>query len=117
MYFTSYNTLELEKFFSHVPDLLAGPESRFSFFHGLGATSERFACRAARTSLTALIVSDALFYDVYTHVSELHLAEIGMDVEWSDVDVFENSEQRWGKTREYFSRRFYRLPVAKMRAM
>lgn len=64
-----------------------------------------------------LIVSDALFYDVYTHVSELHLAEIGMDVEWSDVDVLENSAERWGNTREYFSRRFYRLPVAKMRAL
>lgn len=32
---------ELHKFFEHVPDLLAGPESRFSFFHGLGATSKR----------------------------------------------------------------------------
>jgi type IV protein arginine methyltransferase len=63
------------------------------------------------------MVSDALFYDVYTHVSDLHLAEVGMDVEWSDVDVFDNSEQRWGQTREYFSRRLYRLPIAKMRTL
>lgn len=89
---------ELQRFFNHVPDLLSGPESRFSFFHGLGATN-------------------AMFYDVYTHVSELHLAEVGMDVEWSDVDVFDSSAERWGNTREYFSRRFYRLPVAKMRAL
>ncbi|EKM54393.1 uncharacterized protein PHACADRAFT_123415 [Phanerochaete carnosa HHB-10118-sp] len=89
---------ELQQFFSHVPDLLSDPDSRFSFFHGLGATN-------------------ALFYDVYTHVSELHLAEAGVDVEWSDVDVFDNSTERWGNTREYFSRRFYRLPIAKMRAL
>ncbi|KIP04871.1 hypothetical protein PHLGIDRAFT_75195 [Phlebiopsis gigantea 11061_1 CR5-6] len=89
---------ELEKFFGHVPDLLAGPESRLSFFHGLGATN-------------------ALFYDVYTHVSDLHLAEVGMDVVWSDVDVFDDDQQRWGKTREYFGRRLYKLPIAKMRAL
>lgn len=34
-------TLDLHEFFGSVPDLLAGPESRFSFFHGLGATSEQ----------------------------------------------------------------------------
>lgn len=64
-----------------------------------------------------MMVSDALFYDVYTHVSELHLAEVGMDVEWSDVDVFDNDQQRWGKTREYFGRRLYRLPIAQMRTL
>ena len=33
---------DLHKFFEILPDLLSGPESRFSFFNGLGATSERF---------------------------------------------------------------------------
>lgn len=63
--------------------------------------------------------ADALFYDVYTHVSELHLAEVGVDVEWSDVDVLADvdHEHRWGKTREYFGRRLYRLPVGRMRAL
>ncbi|KZT11035.1 S-adenosyl-L-methionine-dependent methyltransferase [Laetiporus sulphureus 93-53] len=89
---------DLQKFFEHVPDLLAGPESRFGFFNGLGATN-------------------ALFYDVYRHVSELHLADVGVDVEWSDVDVFAGDDDRWGKTREYFAQRLYRLPVGKMRAI
>ncbi|GAW05193.1 arginine methyl transferase [Lentinula edodes] len=53
-----YNALR--GFFEHLPDLLAGPESRFSFFNGLGATN-------------------ALFYDVYTHLAELHLADVGID--------------------------------------
>ncbi|KAI0374138.1 hypothetical protein BV20DRAFT_936687 [Pilatotrama ljubarskyi] len=87
---------ELHRFFGHVPDLLAGPESRFGFFNGLGATN-------------------ALFYDVYTHVSELHLADVGLDVDWSDVDVFEGDTDRWGKTREYFAMRTYRLPVGRMK--
>ena len=33
---------DLHRFFEHLPDLLAGPESRFSFFNGLGATSKQF---------------------------------------------------------------------------
>ncbi|OBZ67211.1 Protein arginine N-methyltransferase 2 [Grifola frondosa] len=89
---------ELHRFFEHVPDLLAGPESRFGFFNGLGATN-------------------ALFYDVYTHVSDLHLADVGIDIEWSDVDVLAGEENRWGKTREYFAMRFYRLPVGRMRGI
>jgi protein arginine N-methyltransferase 2 len=31
---------DLHAFFEHLPDLLAGPGSRVSFFNGLGATSE-----------------------------------------------------------------------------
>ncbi|KAH9935476.1 uncharacterized protein B0H18DRAFT_975822 [Fomitopsis serialis] len=80
------------------PRPLAGPESRFGFFNGLGATN-------------------ALFYDVYTRVSELHLADVGIDIEWTDVDVFEGGQDRWGETREYFAQRFYRLPVGRMRAI
>ena len=38
---------------------------------------------------------DALFYDVYTQVSDLHLAEVGIDVEWTDVNVFGGNENIW----------------------
>lgn len=89
---------DLQQFFEHLPDLLAGPESRFGFFNGLGATN-------------------ALFYDVYTRVSDLHLSEVGIDVEWSDVDVFAEDDARWGRTRQYFTQRLYRLPVGRMRAI
>jgi len=38
--------LELHQFFKRLPDLVDGPESRFSFFNGLGATSGyRWRCR------------------------------------------------------------------------
>ncbi|KAG2119660.1 uncharacterized protein F5147DRAFT_625311 [Suillus discolor] len=91
----SENYSELHKFFKHLRELLASPESRFSFFNGLGATN-------------------ALFYDVYTRLSELHLADAGADVVWSDVDVSaQNDEERWGETRKYFSLPIYRLPIAK----
>jgi protein arginine N-methyltransferase 2 len=62
-------------------------------------------------------LSDALFYDVYTRLSDLHLADIGVDVEWSDVDVTETNKDRWGETREYFTMPIYRLPEGRMRAM
>ncbi|KAF8200772.1 arginine methyl transferase [Pholiota molesta] len=88
---------DLRQFFEHLPDLLADEDSRFSFFNGLGATN-------------------AFFYDIYTHISELHLASVGLDVNWSDVDVAtDNREDRWGESREYFSLPIYRLPVGKMK--
>ena len=36
---SSVSIPELHRFFGHIPDLLEGPNSRFSFFNGLGATS------------------------------------------------------------------------------
>ncbi|KIK46916.1 hypothetical protein CY34DRAFT_344694 [Suillus luteus UH-Slu-Lm8-n1] len=93
----SENYSELHKFFKHLRDLLASSESRFSFFNGLGATN-------------------ALFYDVYTRLSELHLADAGADIVWSDVDVSaQNDEERWGETRKYFSLPIYHLPIAKLK--
>lgn len=86
----------LHTFFQELPDILSGPDARFSFFNGLGATN-------------------ALFYDVYTRISDLNLADIGLDVEWSDVDVTTDEEERWGKSREYFTMPIYRLPIAKMK--
>jgi protein arginine N-methyltransferase 2 len=56
---------------------------------------------------------DALFYDVYTRLAELHLADIGADVEWSDIEVVD-SEDRWGESRQYFRLPLYRLPIGKM---
>ncbi|KAF8482807.1 S-adenosyl-L-methionine-dependent methyltransferase [Russula ochroleuca] len=86
---------DLRQFFDHVPKLLAGPDARFSFFNGLGATN-------------------ASFYDVYTHLAELHLASVGIDVEWADVDVATQEAVRWGDTHGYFSMRLYRLPIGRI---
>jgi protein arginine N-methyltransferase 2 len=62
------------------------------------------------------ISTDALFYDVYTRLSELHLADAGADVVWSDVDVSaQKDEERWGETRKYFSLPVYHLPIAKLK--
>ncbi|TFL04392.1 hypothetical protein BDV98DRAFT_524447 [Pterulicium gracile] len=97
----SEDYMALKEFFDLVPDLLSGPESRFSFFNGLGATN-----------LT--------FYDVYTRLSDLHLSDVGLEVGWSDVDNPLNDErrkERWGKTREYFTAPVYRLPIARMALM
>ncbi|KAF8161132.1 arginine methyl transferase [Crassisporium funariophilum] len=88
---------DLRRFFEHLPDFLADTDSRFSFFNGLGATN-------------------AFFYDIYTHISELHLIGVGLEVDWSDIDVsFDAQEERWGQSREYFSLPIYRLPVGKMK--
>ncbi|GJN88885.1 hypothetical protein Rhopal_001856-T1 [Rhodotorula paludigena] len=84
VYFDTYSEhyADLHAFFDHLPDLLSpSPHARFSFFHGLGATSR-------------------LLYDVYTTVSELHLREIGLATEWCEVDVApgEGEAARWEAT-------------------
>ncbi|CED84000.1 arginine n-methyltransferase 2 [Phaffia rhodozyma] len=89
---------ELKDFFQHLPNLLAGPESRFSFFHGLGATN-------------------ATFHDVYTSLSELHLQEVGIgSVKWTDVLIEDEvREEVWnGIRRKYWTLPLYRLPIAQM---
>lgn len=126
---------------------MAGPQSRFSFFNGLGATSKDppffSALAPAGTpyltfSITVphhlsfhfdvvlpflprlielVFIPDAVFYDVYTKLAELNLADIGLDVRWIDVDVAAvQGEDRWGKTREYFGVRMYRMPVGSLKA-
>ncbi|KAI0036944.1 S-adenosyl-L-methionine-dependent methyltransferase [Vararia minispora EC-137] len=93
----SENYEDLYKFFKHVPNLLARPEGRFSFFNGLGATN-------------------AVFYDVYTKLAEINLTDLGFDVSWHDVDVEEKqSVGRWGRTREYFSLKLFRLPICHLK--
>ncbi|KAF8973226.1 arginine methyl transferase [Flammula alnicola] len=93
----SENYSDLRQCFEHLPDLLADGDSRFSFFNGLGATN-------------------AFFYDIYTRISELHLIGVGLNVDWSDVDVsVDDREDRWGESRQYFSLPVYRLPVGRMK--
>lgn len=106
--------LDLKAFFERVPDLLLGPDSRFGFFNGLGATSA--CCLPSTVCGFNRRAPDATFYDVYTRLSELHLADVGIDVEWSDVQVpiEGEDEERWGNTRKYFTAPIYRLPVGRM---
>mgnify|MGYP001583650548 FL=1 len=85
----------LHTFFDVLPNLLRGPESKFSFFHGLGATSRSL-------------------YDVYTSVAELHLREIGLETRWEEVNLEGEGE---GGLWEGVERRYwgdvgpYRLPI------
>ncbi|KPV75103.1 uncharacterized protein RHOBADRAFT_53135 [Rhodotorula graminis WP1] len=82
VYFDTYSEhyADLHAFFQTLPDLLStSPNARFSFFHGLGATSR-------------------LLYDVYTSVSEMHLREIGLATDWSEVDVAGEGVGRWEAT-------------------
>jgi len=86
---------DLYQFFEHVPNLLRNPSARFSWFNGLGATN-------------------ATFYDVYSRLAELHLDDMGLSVDWSDVEVHGEDDKIWSGSRKYFSLPFYRLPLCKM---
>ena len=75
------------------------------------------SCQKFHDVLTTLIwFTDPTFYDIYTHISDLHLANIGLNVDWSDIDVsLDSDEDRWGQSREYFSLPIYRLPIGRMK--
>ncbi|KAJ9116340.1 hypothetical protein QFC22_004780 [Naganishia vaughanmartiniae] len=88
---------ELKDFFDVLPNILASPESVFSFWNGLGATNPTI-------------------YDVASNLAELHLDDVGMKTEWHDVIVDESvAEATWkGIKRKYWDLRVYKLPIATM---
>ncbi|KAK4165778.1 putative arginine N-methyltransferase [Cladorrhinum sp. PSN259] len=89
---------QLRTFFTEFIPGLLDSQGIFGFFNGLGA--DRAIC-----------------YDVYTRVSELHLADAGLDVEWQVIDVDMSKlanagEGEWeGVRRRYWTLDKYRLPV------
>ncbi len=63
-------------------------------------------------TMAADVCADPLFYDVCSRMTEIHLADIGLEVQWTDVDARpRNHDERWGKSREYFTVPIYRLPL------
>ncbi|WFC98760.1 type IV protein arginine methyltransferase [Malassezia yamatoensis] len=95
IYFDTYSQdyQDLRSFFDCLPNVLAGPDSRFSFFHGLAATN-RF------------------LYEVYTRVCELDLREIGLVTEWQTITPRTTEEDWNGVKRKYWSLAEYNLPLA-----
>ena len=80
---------QLRAFFTEcLPGLLA-PHGRFGYFNGCGA--DRRVC-----------------YDVYARVAEAHLAEAGLDVDWTDVHVGQLGEEHEGEW-EGVRRRYWTL--------
>lgn len=81
---------QLRMFFTELIPGLLDSNGIFGFFNGLGA--DRMIC-----------------YDVYTKVSELHLADAGLDVEWKVIDVdmsrlAEEGQGEWeGVRRRYWT--------------
>ncbi|TFK54424.1 hypothetical protein OE88DRAFT_1193996 [Heliocybe sulcata] len=99
---------ELYKFFKLLPSLLADSLSRFSFFNGLGATSMILILFLVMLPFhLCLPTTDPTIYDTYTHVSSIHLSQLGLSIPddaWYDVDLYDGVDQdKWGKTRKYWS--------------
>ncbi|KAL2756328.1 hypothetical protein ACRALDRAFT_2027886 [Sodiomyces alcalophilus JCM 7366] len=89
---------ELKMFFTEYVPVLMDQAGRFGFFNGLGA--DRRIC-----------------YDVYTKVVEMHMVDVGMDVEWEEIDVDLKGMEEAGKgewedvRRRYWTLDKYRLPI------
>ncbi|KAK8844678.1 arginine N-methyltransferase 2 [Kwoniella newhampshirensis] len=91
---------DLKAFFEVIPDILDAENGVFSFWNGLGATN-------------------ATIYSVSSALAELHLEDVGLEVEWHDVLIPESlREEVWkGVRRRYWELPGYRLPIGKMRLM
>ncbi|KAJ1039516.1 hypothetical protein NDA14_004914 [Ustilago hordei] len=86
---------DIKRFFESLPNLLNGPESRFSFFHGLGGTNQ-------------------FFYDVYTRISESDLREIGLTTNWQLIEP-EIKEEQWEQVKQkYWTLDRYYCPLARL---
>jgi len=61
-------------------------------------------------------MSDATIYAVSCGLAELHLEDVGLNVEWHDVTIPESqrSEVWKGVRRRYWDLPGYRLPLGKM---
>jgi protein arginine N-methyltransferase 2 len=66
----------------------------------------------ARVRLT----TDPTIYSVASALAELHLEDVGLNVEWHDVPIAESlREEVWkGVRRRYWELPSYRLPIARM---
>ncbi|KDN46653.1 S-adenosyl-L-methionine-dependent methyltransferase [Tilletiaria anomala UBC 951] len=91
----SQDYAEQRVFFDELPNLLSGPQARFSFFHGLAGTN-------------------AFFYDVLTRVAEIDLRDIGLETTWFELQPQLKEEVWEGVKRKYWSLDTYRLPLSTM---
>ncbi|SNX82796.1 related to RMT2 - protein-arginine N-methyltransferase [Melanopsichium pennsylvanicum] len=92
-YSQDYN--DIKSFFDCLPNILNGSQSRFSFFHGLGATNQ-------------------FYYDVYTRISELDLREIGFTTQWHTM-IPKIKEEEWqGVKQRYWQLDRYYCPLAQL---
>lgn len=82
---------DLKEFFSFVVDIL-NPDGVFSFFNGLGADRQ-------------------IVYDVYKEVVEVELKQLGLQVQYEEIDV-NISDALWKNIKHsYFKLKKYALPV------
>ncbi|TKY89381.1 hypothetical protein EX895_001912 [Sporisorium graminicola] len=86
---------DIKRFFDALPNILNGPDSRFSFFHGLGATN-------------------AFFYDVYTRIAELDLREIGLSTQWHLLTPAIKEEEWHGVKQKYWQLDRYHCPLSRL---
>ncbi|MBE3042763.1 hypothetical protein IMZ48_09355 [Candidatus Bathyarchaeota archaeon] len=90
---------QLKLFFSEFVPGLLDSEGRFGFFNGLGA--DRRIC-----------------YDVYTRVSEMHLSDAGLDVDWEVIPVDMKGLEEAGKGEwEGVRRRYWTLDGKSFRSI
>ncbi|WFD25788.1 type IV protein arginine methyltransferase [Malassezia nana] len=97
IYFDTYSQdyADLRAFFECLPNVLSGPDARFSFFHGLAATHQ-------------------FYYQVYTRLAELDLRDIGLTTTWTALLMHVDDITWDGVKRKYWSLDEYYLPVARM---
>lgn len=93
-----------------MPDILDSEDGVFSFWNGLGATSE---CEES------VAETDPTIYAVASNLAELHMEDVGLAVTWHDVPIPDSlREEVWkGVRRRYWDLPGYRLPIAKLSLM
>jgi type IV protein arginine methyltransferase len=72
------------------------PEGVYSFFNGFGATNP-------------------FFHDVYCHIAEMHLENIGLSTEYVEIKIDPSADKVWeGVKSRYWVLDSYRLPICRI---
>ncbi|RKP18521.1 S-adenosyl-L-methionine-dependent methyltransferase [Rozella allomycis CSF55] len=94
----SENYQALYKFHSFLPQILK-EGGIYTFFNGLGGTNQ-------------------FFYNVYSRIVDMDLAQLGFKVEFENISMNDLGDGIWQDTRrEYWSLPVYKLPVCNLESM
>lgn len=105
VYFDTYSQdyQDLRDFFECLPNVLSGPDARFSF------------CKSGRPHpVHGLAATNLFLYNVYTRVAELDLRDIGLSTSWTTLPMHVKEEIWKGVKRKYWTLDRYYLPVCQM---
>jgi protein arginine N-methyltransferase 2 len=86
----------LKQFHEHLPNVLKDSSSIYTYFNGLAGTN-------------------AFFHDVYNHIADMDLKDIGLDIKYDKIPIDEIGDEVWkDAARVYYNLKTYDFPTCRL---